>query len=178
MKELKKQSVYPPFRVVVEILILLTPVWRRGENKQTRVGNGLCFIAVKPGPQSLSSPERKQPLAFIEPSRAALKAEDKFQPWYELARISLYPKGVIVSCAKAEFDPQASTVVPSNSPEQLVFGVLAIQLSRQMTFSAEFSLVEEVWNLSSLLQRSRGGIECKRNPNPAKFNNYPNAFAF
>lgn len=67
----------------------------------------------------------------------------------------LYPKGAAVSCAVAEFDPQVSTVVPSNSTEQLVFCVLAIQLSHKVTFSAEFQRVEEFWNLSSVLQRTR-----------------------
>jgi len=52
----------------------------------------------------------------------------------------------------AEFDPQVNTVVPSNSTEQLVFGIPAIQLSHKMMFSAEFQLVEECWNLSSILQ--------------------------
>jgi len=58
----------------------------------------------------------------------------------------------------AEFDPQVNTVVPSNSTEQLVFGIPAIQLSHKMMFSAEFQLVEECWNLSSILQWAGGGI--------------------
>lgn len=70
--ELKGKCVYPPPRGAIGIPIPFDSHLEKGRKQakssacMTRVVNVLCIIAVKPGPQSLSSPEHKQSLAFIE----------------------------------------------------------------------------------------------------------------